>query len=77
MMLDAVTEGITSDEFKGAEDGQDPADNGAVEAVNELAHVQSTVMATFEARLMERDAAIQVKLQAQYDTLAAEVEACV
>ena len=41
----------------------------AAAAVSALALAQSTLMATFETRLQERDEAVQAKLQSQFDVL--------
>ena len=64
LMLDTVPE-VDDDDFADAEAGQDVADKEAADAVSELASAQSSVMATFEARLQQRDEDVQGKLQEQ------------
>ena len=73
IMLDAVAEG-DDDEFPDAEAGQDVAEKEAADAVSELASAQSTVMATFEARLLQRDEDVQAKLQEQLVAITARQE---
>ena len=73
LMLDTVPE-ADDDEFPDAEAGQDVAEQEAADAVSELASAQSTVMATFEARLQQRDEDVQAKLQEQFAAITARQE---
>ena len=77
LTLDVVEE-ITEDADDGYADaaaGQDNAEQAAVDAAEELALAQQTVLMTsFEARLQERDAAVQAQLRAQLEAVVVRQE---
>ena len=71
-MLDSVEEALEdADEvFSGAEAGQGSAEDAMAASDEELVRAQSTVlMASFEARLQERDVAVQEQLRSQLEAI--------
>ena len=72
LTLDAVEEVYedADDGYADAAAGQDNAEQAAADAAEDLALAQTTVlMASFESRLQERDAAVQEQLRAQLDAV--------
>ena len=77
LTLDAVDEVYedADDGYVDAAAGQDNAGQAAADAAEDLALAQTTVlMASFETRLQERDAAVQAQLQAQLAALVSQQE---
>jgi len=69
LTLDVVDENITADDFEGAEEGVD--ETSSEDVTDELALAQTTVMATFEARLSAHNVEIETRLRTQYDKMLA------
>ena len=77
LTLDMVEESAedADDGYSDAAAGQDTTEQAAVDAAEELALAQQTVLMTsFEARLQERDAAVQAQLRAQLDAVVVRQE---
>ena len=77
LTLDSVDEAVedVDEDFSGAEAGQASAEDAAAVAAEELSRAQSTVLMTsFEARLQERDDAIQGQLRSQLEALVSKQE---
>ena len=73
-VVDEIAEDA-DDDYADAEAGQDSTEQSAADAAEELMHAQTTVlMAGFEARLQERDAAVQAQLRAQLDAVVVQQE---
>ena len=67
--MDEAVEDVDED-FSEAEAGQASAEDAEAAAVEELSRAQSAVlMASFDARLQERDAAVQEQLRSQLEAL--------
>ena len=72
LTLDSVDEAVedVDEDFLEAEAGQASAEDAEAAAVEELSRAQSAVlMASFDARLQERDAAVQEQLRSQLEAL--------
>ena len=77
LTLDSVDEAVedVDEDFLEAEAGQASAEDAAAAAVEELSRAQSAVlMASFDARLQERDAAVQEQLRSQLEALVSKQE---
>ena len=73
-VVDEVTEDA-DDGYADAAAGQDNAEQSAADAAEDLVLAQTTVlMASFETRLQERDAAVQAQLRAQLDAVVIQQE---